>query len=307
MTTRSTQRRPPRRGPRPHPGRPGRRAGRAALPRRARQRRLRPGPGGDRGARGAAGVASTGPGTAARTRSEDGFATVGGAADDAAALLAEVLPDGRDGRGGRLVGRRTGGAGARRAAARPGRPGRRVGTPAPDEEVPWYGDENRATVDALRGRPAADARRGAHRGVRGDARLAPEAAARLAGVGKADAGVLDPGRPRAAAGCSTPRRPRAPPAWSPTSPATRSRPGASPGAGRRRCCSGTAPTTSGCRRRTASGTARSCRRRQLEVWPEVGHLVVVPAWGAGAGPPDPLKRSGRCAVTRATSMQLRRS
>ena len=66
-----------------------------------------------------------------------------------------------------------------------------IAAPAPDEEVPWYGDENRAMVDALRGLPPADA----------TARLAAvfegllagagdEALLGLAGVADADTGVL---------------------------------------------------------------------------------------------------------------------
>ncbi len=34
-----------------------------------------------------------------------------------------------------------------------------IAAPAPDEEVPWYGDENRAMVDALRGLPGTGCRR----------------------------------------------------------------------------------------------------------------------------------------------------
>ena len=66
-----------------------------------------------------------------------------------------------------------------------------IAAPAPDEEVPWYGDENRAMVDALRGLPPADAVaqltavfEGMLAGAGGDALLG------LAGVADADADVL---------------------------------------------------------------------------------------------------------------------
>jgi pimeloyl-ACP methyl ester carboxylesterase len=88
---------------------------------------------------------------------EDGFATIGSAADDAAALLAEVLPAGAT---AGVAGWSAGGRVALALAARhPELVGRvaAVAAPAPDEEVPWYGDDNRAMIDMLRGLPAADA------------------------------------------------------------------------------------------------------------------------------------------------------
>lgn len=87
---------------------------------------------------------------------EDGFATIGSAADDAAALLTEVLPDGVT---AGVAGWSAGGRVALALAARhPQLVGRVavIGAPAPDEEVPWYGDDNRAMIDALRGTPPAD-------------------------------------------------------------------------------------------------------------------------------------------------------
>ena len=121
----------------------------------------------------------------------DGLATVGSAADDAAALLAEVLPDGA------TVGVAGWSAGGRvalaLAARRPELVGRvaLVGTPAPDEAVPWYGDDNRAMVDALRGRPAPDAV-AALTAAFAAFPLDAEAVLDLSGVGKADAAVLTP-------------------------------------------------------------------------------------------------------------------
>jgi pimeloyl-ACP methyl ester carboxylesterase len=122
---------------------------------------------------------------------KDDFATIGLAADDAAAVLADVLPAG--GRAG-VAGWSAGGRVALALAARhPELVGRVavIAAPAPDEEVPWYGDENRAMVDALRGLPPADAVaqltavfEGMLAGAGGDALLG------LAGVADADADVL---------------------------------------------------------------------------------------------------------------------
>lgn len=86
----------------------------------------------------------------------DGFTTVDLLADDAAAVLDGLLPAGHT---AGVAGWSAGGRVALALAAR--RPDllRRVvaiGTPAPDEEVPWYG-ENRAYTDALRGASAVDA------------------------------------------------------------------------------------------------------------------------------------------------------
>jgi pimeloyl-ACP methyl ester carboxylesterase len=86
-----------------------------------------------------------------------GLATVDLAAADAAAVLDHVLPAG--GRAG-VAGWSAGGRVVLALAAhRPERVGRVtvIGTPAPDEEVPWYG-ENRALIDPMRGLSEADAR-----------------------------------------------------------------------------------------------------------------------------------------------------
>ena len=85
------------------------------------------------------------------------FATVGDAADDAAAVLADVLPGGVP---AAVAGWSAGGRVALALAARHPQLVSRVAviaTPAPDEAIPWYGDENRAMVDASRGLPPGDA------------------------------------------------------------------------------------------------------------------------------------------------------
>jgi pimeloyl-ACP methyl ester carboxylesterase len=124
---------------------------------------------------------------------KDGFATIGSAADDAAAALAEVLPDGAT---AGIVGWSAGGRVALALAARhPDLVGRVavIATPAPDEEVPWYGDENQAMIDTLRGLPAAEATAqltavfdGMLAGATDDVLMS------LAGVTDADVGVLTP-------------------------------------------------------------------------------------------------------------------
>jgi pimeloyl-ACP methyl ester carboxylesterase len=120
----------------------------------------------------------------------DAFATVGSAADDAAALLEAVLPDG--GTAG-VAGWSAGGRVALALAARrPELVGRVavIATPAPDEEVPWVGADNRAAVDALRGKPAAEAH-AALAAAFGPVLAAPADARRaMAGVAEVDAAVL---------------------------------------------------------------------------------------------------------------------
>lgn len=126
-----------------------------------------------------------------------GLARVDLAAADAAAVLDHVLPAG--GRAG-VAGWSAGGRVVLALAAhRPERVGRVavIGTPAPDEEVPWYG-ETRGLIDPMRGLPE-DAARAALDGafgpmlqhLTGDARFAlltdPEVdAALLARPGVAD-------------------------------------------------------------------------------------------------------------------------
>ncbi|WP_219415563.1 alpha/beta fold hydrolase [Pseudonocardia nigra] len=123
------------------------------------------------------------------------FATVATAADDVVAVLEDVLPAGAT---AGLAGWSAGGRVALAVAARRPDLVRRVaviGTPAPDEEVPWIPEEQRAGIDALRGLPAADA----HAALAGAfapmlAALTGDARFGLVGIDEADAGVLaDPG------------------------------------------------------------------------------------------------------------------
>ncbi|MCX6466078.1 MAG: alpha/beta hydrolase [Pseudonocardiales bacterium] len=103
-------------------------------------------------------VAPDRPGYGGSDPVAEGFATVDDAAADAATVLERVLEDGAT---AGVAGWSAGGRVALAlAAARPELVGRVavLGTPAPDEEVPWYGTENRAGLDALRGLPAAQAR-----------------------------------------------------------------------------------------------------------------------------------------------------
>ena len=119
----------------------------------------------------------------------DTFATVVLAADDAAAALEAV--------GGRVAGVAGWSAGGRVALAlaqrRPDLVDRVavVGTPAPDEEVPWIPPEHRAGLEALRGLPPTEVHAAltgmfepALAALSGDDRLG------LTGVGPADAEVL---------------------------------------------------------------------------------------------------------------------
>ncbi|GAA3247959.1 alpha/beta hydrolase [Pseudonocardia petroleophila] len=113
----------------------------------------------DPAATAAAGVRLIAPDRPGYGRSDPvpGLVTVDLAADDAAAVLDHVLPAG--GTAG-LAGWSAGGRVALAVAAgRPELAGRVavVGTPAPDEEVPWYGEFG-AMIDQLRGRPEPDAR-----------------------------------------------------------------------------------------------------------------------------------------------------
>lgn len=123
------------------------------------------------------------------------FATVDSAADDAAAVLESIAVGGaRSGVAGWSAGGRVALA---VAARRPDLVGRVavIGTPAPDEEVPWVPEENRAAIAALRGASAADAHAALAAALEpmldatpGDARFA------LFGAGTADAEIL--GDPR---------------------------------------------------------------------------------------------------------------
>jgi pimeloyl-ACP methyl ester carboxylesterase len=87
----------------------------------------------------------------------DAFAGVDVVADDAIAALESVLPAGAT---AGVAGWSAGGRVAAAVAARRPDLVQRVvmiGTPAPDEDVPWYPEEHRAGIDALRGLPAAEA------------------------------------------------------------------------------------------------------------------------------------------------------
>jgi pimeloyl-ACP methyl ester carboxylesterase len=211
----------------------------------------------------------------------DGFATIGSAADDAAALLARVLPAGAT---AGVAGWSAGGRVALALAARHPEVVDRVAAiaaPAPDDEVPWYGDENRAMIDALRGLPPADAVAALTgpfdamlAGTDGDERFG------LAGVAEADAPILTPEvrtRLRSMLDVAT--------AQGATGMIADI-------AGYALADWGFAPAEVGADvllvygrddDRVPPAHGRWYRDRlpsaQLETWPGVGHLVVVPAWG----------------------------
>jgi len=212
----------------------------------------------------------------------DGFATVGGAADDAAAALAEVVPDRTVG----VAGWSAGGRVALALAARhPGLVDRVavVATPAPDEDVPWYGDDNRAMIDALRGRPPAEAV-GALTEVFAALPLSTEVLIGFVGVADADAGVLTPAVRERLLGMLDAASAQGPAGMvGDLAGYTLADWGFAPeqvaadvllayGAG-----DALVPPAHGewYRARLASAV--------LETWPGVGHLVVVPAWGRVLG------------------------
>lgn len=121
----------------------------------------------------------------------DGFASVGVAVDDAVAALEDVLTPGAT---AGAIGWSAGGRVALALAAR--RPDlvsrvAVIGTPAPDEEVSWIPEENKAAINSLRGASAADAHAALTaamgpmvESLTGDDRFG------MLGVGEADAAVL---------------------------------------------------------------------------------------------------------------------
>jgi pimeloyl-ACP methyl ester carboxylesterase len=221
------------------------------------------------------------PGYGGSAPVKDGFATIGLAADDAAAVLADLLPPGATaGVAGWSAGGRVALALAARLPELVGRVGV-IAAPAPDEEVPWYGDENRAMVDALRGLPPADV----------TARLATmfegllagagdEALLGLAGVADADADVLTASvreRLRAMLGAATAQGVTGMVAdlagytladWGFTPSQITADVLLVYGADDERV-----PPAHGEWFRDRLPSA------ELQLWPGVGHLVVVPAWG----------------------------
>ena len=221
------------------------------------------------------------PGYGGSAPVKDGFATIGLAADDAAAVLADLLPAGATaGVAGWSAGGRIALALAARRPELVGRVGV-IAAPAPDEDVPWYGDENRAMVDALRGLPPADA----------TARLAAvfegllagagdEALLDLAGVADADTDVLTAPvreRLRAMLGAATAQGVTGMVAdlagytladWGFTPPQVTADVLLAYGADDERV-----PPAHGEWYRDRLPSA------ELQLWPGVGHLVVVPAWG----------------------------
>ena len=154
-----------------------------------------------------------------------------------------------------------------------------MGTPAPDEAVPWYGDDNRAMVDALRGRPTPDAV-AALTAAFAAFPLDAEALLDLSGVGKADAAVLTPAvRERLLASLDAATAQGLAGMVADLAGYTLADWGFTPsqvaadvllayGADDERV-----PPAHGEWYRAQLPSS------QLEVWPEVGHLVVVPAWG----------------------------
>jgi pimeloyl-ACP methyl ester carboxylesterase len=209
----------------------------------------------------------------------DGFATVGDAADDAAALLADTLAAGAT---AGVAGWSAGGRVALALAARhPDLVGRVavIAAPAPDEEVPWYGEENRAVVDALRGLPPRDAV-AALGAALGGLPLEPEVLLDLAGVGAADAAVLTPAvrrrvlhmlevaTARGAAGMVADLAGYTLAEWGFTPSGVAADVLLAYGADDERV-----PPAHGEWYRARLPSA------ELQVWPGVGHLVVVPAWG----------------------------
>lgn len=118
------------------------------------------------------------------------FATVDSAADDAAALLEELLPAGAS---AAVAGWSAGGRVALALAARRPELVSRVAVlaaPAPDEQVPWIPDEFRPGLQALRDAPAAAAQAALTQAFTPTLDLPGDARFELVGVGAPDAAVL---------------------------------------------------------------------------------------------------------------------
>jgi pimeloyl-ACP methyl ester carboxylesterase len=131
------------------------------------------------------------PGYGGSDPTGDEFASVGLVTGDAVAVLEDVLAPGST---AGVIGWSAGGRIALSVAAR--RPDlvsrvAVIGTPAPDDQVPWIPEENNAMIAALRGAPAAEAHAAIAAAMgpmvaslTGDERFA------LLGTGAADASVL---------------------------------------------------------------------------------------------------------------------
>lgn len=211
----------------------------------------------------------------------DGFTTVVLLADDAAAVLDELLPAGHT---AGVAGWSAGGRVALALAARRPDLVRRVaviGTPAPDEQVPWYG-ENRAYTDALRGVPAAEAQAAMTEvfapmlaATTGDARFAlltdPDVdAAVLAGAGVAERlrVMLDGAFARGAAGMVADVAGYTLAPW-----------GFEPSAVRAEVLLGYGERDEPVGPAHGQWWQEALPHARLEVVGGVGHLVVVPFWG----------------------------
>ncbi|GAA2572262.1 hypothetical protein GCM10010210_54900 [Pseudonocardia hydrocarbonoxydans] len=209
-----------------------------------------------------------------------GLATVDLAAADAAAVLDHVLPAG--GRAG-VAGWSAGGRVVLALAAhRPERVGRVavVGTPAPDEEVPWYG-ESRALIDPMRGltedraRAALDAAFGPMlQQLTGDARFTlltdPEVdAALLAAPGVADRlrAMLDTAFAAGAAGMAAEVGGYTLAPW-----------GFDPADVRAEVLLGYGAADSVVDPAHGRWWEKALPSARLEIVPDTGHLVVVPFW-----------------------------